>query len=91
MQFNKTQPRFLNYESKQTPVYLYRFTGFNDGSGVDSVMEDTPWGIGVEDGMIIVPEGTVIYDLNGRRVDGATLQHGVYIVVGNGHSRKIVL
>ncbi len=91
LQFNKTQPRFLNYESKQTPVYLYRFTGFNDGSGVEDLPVETPWGIGIENSKIIVPEGAAIYDLNGRRVDGSALQHGVYIVVGNGHSKKIVM
>lgn len=91
LQFNKTQPRFLNYESNRTPIYLYRFTGFGPGSGVDAVPSDTPWAVGVGPDGITVPEGVMLYDLNGRRVEGRALQHGVYIVSGGGRTEKIVL
>ncbi|MDE6392551.1 MAG: endonuclease [Muribaculaceae bacterium] len=90
LQFNKTQPRFLNYETSQTPVYLYRFTGFNGGSGIDAVQQETPWAVGIDSDGITAPEGTVIYDLGGRRVDGRGLRHGVYIVTGGGRSQKII-
>lgn len=92
LQFNKTQPRFQNYESKQTPVFLYKFRDFNGGwSGIGNVCEDTPWGVGVDGDNIITDGETVIYDLSGRRVDGSRLGHGVYIVTGRGESTKIVL
>ncbi len=91
LQFNKTQPRFLNYESSQTPVYIYRFLDFNPGTGVETLPAETPWGIGVEGNSLLVPEGTEVFDLSGRRVTGSELGHGVYIVVGQGRSQKIVL
>lgn len=91
LQFNKSQPRFLNYETSQTPVYLYRFIDFNTGTGVESLHVETPWGVGVEGGNLVLPEDAEVFDLGGRRVTGSSLGQGVYIVVGQGKSQKIVL
>jgi len=91
LQFNKSQPRFLNYETSQTPVYLYRFLDFNTGTGVESFPIEIPWGVGVDGNSLVLPEGAAVFDMSGRRVTGASLGHGVYIVVGQGRSKKIVL
>ena len=91
LQFNKTQVRFVNYESTQTPVYLYRFLDMEGGTtGIGSIGDDD-WAVGIEGNDIIAPEGTVIYDLNGRRMEGRNLGPGIYIVKGAGKSVKILL
>ena len=90
LQFNKSQPRFLNYETSQTPVYLYRFTGFGEDTGIDSVTQDTPWAVGIDSDGITVPDGIAIYDLSGRRVAGRGLRHGVYIVTDGRRSEKVM-
>ena len=92
LQFNKTQPRFLNYESSQTPVYLYRLTSeHGGGTSAISEIEEKPWSIGVSGTSVTLPEGVKIFDLNGRNVDGRDLQHGIYIVIGKGKAEKIML
>lgn len=88
LQFNKTQPRFLNYSSKQTPVYLYRFAGEGGPSGI-AAPPQTEWAVGIEGNNIIAPAGTLILDINGRRVDGAGLMPGIYLVCGPGKTVKI--
>lgn len=91
LQYNVTQPRFLNYASNQGKVYLYRFVDMHGGeTGIEDVTE-TPWEIVTDGNGIIAPEGTVIYDLNGRRVKGENLSPGIYIVTGAGRSVKIRL
>lgn len=104
LQYNMTQPRFLNYESNQGGVFLYRYVDMNGGftpwDGTDYDPDDTggigevtqaPWAVGIDGNNIIAPEGTVIYDLNGRRVHGTNLGHGMYIVVGPGRSVKVMI
>ena len=92
LQFNKTQPRFLNYESKQTPVYLYKFKDWNGGmSGIKNTIETSQWSVGVDGNDIIAPQGALIFNLNGSRVDGKALTPGIYIVTGNGRSVKVRL
>lgn len=91
--FNKTQVRYVNYEdnANQTPVYLYKFVDMNGGAtGIEGVRE-IPWAIGLDGRDIIAPEGALIYDLNGRQVQGTNLGHGIYIVVGKGRSVKVVI
>lgn len=92
--FNKTQVRYVNYEdnANQTPVYLYRYLDMNGGlTGITLPEEDSNWAVGIDGNNIILPEGAAVYDLNGRRVNGNNLGRGVYIVVGNGRSVKIIL
>lgn len=100
LQFNKTQPRFLQYESGQTPVVLYKFIDHNGGtSGIGSVMTDaelhieTPWSVGVDGRCIIAPAGSLVYDLGGRSVDTSRpLSAGIYIVAsGKGESVKVII
>lgn len=82
LQYNKSNPRFLNYESTQGKVRLYRFKETGGGvSGIDDIMKGAEVPVAVSGRDIIVPEGCAIYDLNGRRVSGRSLQPGVYIVV----------
>lgn len=91
--FNKTQVRYVNYEdnANQTPVYIYRFVDMDGGMTGIGGMQETPWGVGIDGNDIIAPEGAVIYDLNGRRVSGRGLSHGIYIVAGAGKTVKIML
>lgn len=91
LQFNKTQPRFNNYSTNMGGVYLYRYVDMNGGwtsiKGLDP--DDSDWSVGVGRGEIIAPEGAVIYDLNGRRVQGMRVAPGIYIVTGSGHAQKV--
>lgn len=92
LQYNKTSPRFLNYESKQTSIYLYSLKDYEHPvSGVEELEKAQDWSIGVAPGEIIAPEGASVYDLNGRKINGNELSHGVYIVIGNGRSHKVIL
>lgn len=90
VQFNASQPRFLNYTTKQTPVYLYKFVGYPENTGVTVPSEDD-WAVGITGNTLTVPEYASVYDLNGRRVSPIGLQPGVYIVSGRGKSVKIRL
>lgn len=93
LQFNKTQPRFLNYSSTQGGVYLYRYVDMNGGwSSVRSLApDDSDWSVGVGPGEIIAPDGAVIFDLNGRRVPSGRVAPGIYIVTGSGRSQKVII
>lgn len=92
LQYNASQPRFLNYESSQKPVFIYRFLDFDGGwSGIDGINVDAPEGVGVTGSSIEGGPATLIYDIGGRLVDGSRLGHGVYIVVTPGATRKIIL
>lgn len=93
LQFNKTQPRFLNYSSNQGGVYLYRYVDMDGGwSGLRGLgPDDSRWSVGVAPGEIIAPEGAMIFDLNGRRVEGPRVAPGLYIVSGAGHSQKVLV
>lgn len=91
LQFNKSQPRFKHYSTNQGAVKAYRFMDMEGGTtGIEHIGE-TPWGVGIDGNDIIAPENSVIYDLNGRRVKGENLGHGIYIVVGSGKSVKVRL
>lgn len=90
LQFNKSTPRFLNYQTKQGGVYLYKFMRMGDPSGV-GIIETSGPGFGISGNNIIVGEGMRVYDLNGRATDGRNLQPGVYIVTGAGINKKVVL
>lgn len=92
LQYNASQPRFLNYESSQKPVYLYRFKDLNGGwSGIDAVTPESEWGVGIDGNNIIVDENSMIFDLSGRPVSGKNLPKGVYIVVSPQGSHKVTL
>lgn len=92
LQYNASQPRFLNYESNQKPVYLYRFKDLNGGwSGIDSVAQESEWGVGIDGRDIIVNHDTQIFDLSGRKVNGKALPRGVYIVVSPRGTHKVAL
>lgn len=89
LQYNASQPRFLNYESNQKPVFLYKFKDLAGGwMGIDTPGEDV-WGIGIDSEGISTDQSTKIYDLSGRPVDGKKLSRGIYIVVGPKGTRKI--
>lgn len=80
LQYNKTNPRFLNYSSTQGGVKLYKFTGFTEETSaiVEMNNEETP--IILNGRNIILPKGGEIYDLQGRNVSGADLMPGIYVV-----------
>ena len=91
LQYNKSNPRFLNYSSTQGGVTLYKFKGFDDGSssvGEIQVEKNAP--IVVDGRDIIMPEGGMVFDLNGRRVSGRALTPGIYVAVkANGEAVKV--
>lgn len=90
LQFNQSQPRFLNYTSSQKPVSLfYRLPG--TGTGLETITDKAAdWKVGIEGGCIIAPQGAVVTDLQGRKING-TAEHGIYIVLHQGRSLKIRL
>lgn len=93
LQYNKTNPRFLNYTSTQGAVRLYKFKGFEGGSSaVDNIQTENDAPIVIDGRNIIVPEGGMVYDLNGRCVSGKELSPGIYVVVkANGDAVKVYI
>lgn len=91
LQFNKTQPRFLQYESSQTPVYLYRYVDMSGGTSGISEAQEERWSVGVDGCNIYAPVGSRIFDLNGRPVSGSSLSPGIYIVAGKGRCTKVLI
>ena len=81
LQYNKTQPRFTNYSSKQGAVKLARFSEFYDlETGIDDVSsEDEEGCIAIDGNNIILPDGWTLYELNGRTSAGRSLEPGIYI------------
>ena len=51
-----------------------------DVTGIDSVESDAAKSVTVSGGTIIAPEGSVIFDVTGRRVGSTNLRPGIYIV-----------
>lgn len=95
LQYNQTQPRFLNYSSAQGGVKLYRFKEFLSGnySAVGELVPDEeferPELIG---NSIKVSEGSRIFNIQGVETDGESLPGGVYIIVTpKGATYKIML
>lgn len=92
LQFNKSQPRFLNYSSNQTPIYLYRFKDLNGGSSeVTEIPDEQQWAVGIEGNHIIAPQGAEIYNLAGQKLNGRNLTPGIYIVKTPKRTLKIRL
>jgi endonuclease I len=90
IQFNKTQPRFLNYSSTQGAVQLYKFEEMGTSSAVEAV-PDVEDPVAVSGRNIIAPNGGAVYDLNGRRVSGEGLEPGIYIVTGRSRAVKVLI
>ncbi|MDE6651054.1 MAG: leucine-rich repeat protein [Paramuribaculum sp.] len=61
-------------------------------SSIDGIEADEDSAVRVEGGNIIAPEGSEVYDLNGRRVTANGLRPGIYIVrIPGGKSVKILM
>ncbi|MDE5796973.1 MAG: hypothetical protein K2H75_07655, partial [Muribaculaceae bacterium] len=88
LQYNQSSPRFVNYTSNQEGVSLYRLTdptGHVEGFGIQPE-------IYVTGRDITAPAGSVVFDLNGRRVDNVGLNPGVYVVVTPArHHAKVIV
>ncbi len=91
LQFNKSQPRFLNYTTNQGAVELYSFYDFNTGSLLTLPGEETELPISVSGRMVEAPAGMGIYDLSGHRLENGNLEPGIYIVAGGGRAVKILI
>lgn len=94
LQFNSTQPRFLNYTTNQGKVKLYAFKehGTQSPTGISMIESDEDnESIGVSDGDIYAPEGSVVFDLNGRRMSPRGLSSGIYLVMTPGGKRVKIL
>ncbi len=92
LQFNKSQPRFVNYSSNQTPVYLYRFKDLQGGSSeVTEVTDGEQCAVGIEGNNLTLPQGAEVFNIAGQRLDGKNLSPGIYIVKTKAKSIKIRL
>ena len=83
IQYNDQAPRFTTYKSNQKPVQLFRLEAPKNGT--------TGMGTGTAETMEEVIIG--IYDINGRKIAAESiseLQNGLYIVVTNFGTKKIL-
>lgn len=61
----------------------------DSGSGVDAVSDDGE-GVYVEGNTIVAPEGSLIYNADGMRVNGENVVNGLYVVcLGDGRVVKV--
>ena len=80
LEYNKAAPRFTTYNSGQQKVRLYRMERDNETTGISTGLEVEQKIFG-------------IYDINGRIMSVETiegLEHGIYIVVSNTGTKKII-
>ena len=62
----------------------------NIGTGVNAIEAEN--GVYVRDGKIIAPEGSMIFDMQGQRMNADNaLQHGIYIVVSGRTAVKVLV
>lgn len=87
LQYNASSPRFVNYTSNQEALSLYRLT---DATGSVEGLGMQPE-IYVSGRNINAPAGSVVFDLNGRRVSADGLIPGVYLVVTPAHHHAKVI
>lgn len=85
--YNASAPRFTTYTSVQKPLRFYRL--IEESSGVCDAATDDSFLVEVWGRNILVPEGAVIMDLSGRRVDGRDLTPGLYIVAKPTFARSV--
>lgn len=80
LQYNESQPRFTNYKTSQGGVKLFRFSKFIDvPSGTGEVEEDQEGAVAIDGHNIYLPQGWLLFAINGRRTDGRDLEAGIYI------------
>lgn len=91
LQYNKSNPRFLNYSSSQGAVKLFKFKGFADDTSKVAEIEDQTLPVMVSGNDIIAPEGSMVFDLQGRRVAPQNLPAGIYIVRTPAKSLKVII
>ncbi|MDE5807318.1 MAG: endonuclease [Muribaculaceae bacterium] len=83
---------FRTYTSGQEDIALYRFVSKGVSSAVKTPAEPGRFRVIIKGNSILVPEGSRIFDLNGREVEGSNLDAGVYVVVSvNGKSVKAII
>lgn len=94
LQYNQTQPRFVNYTSVQGDVKLYRFRNFGDGlTRIGELSSDeTEFGFWIENKEVKFTNGGTVYDLSGIELRGGRLASGIYIIrLPNGKTSKIYM
>lgn len=94
LKYNESAKIFRTYASGQKDIAMYRFIPANIPSSVGNLpVESGRFRVIVKGNNIIAPEGSLIFDLNGRRVSGENLDAGVYIVVSaeKGKSVKAII
>ncbi|MDE7159626.1 MAG: endonuclease [Muribaculaceae bacterium] len=86
--YNASQPRFSTYTSTTLErVSLYALADGGNSAVTAPGADGTPR---VENGQLTAPEGTVVYDLRGVRVDASRPLRGLYIVVTPKGASKIL-
>ncbi len=93
LQYNKTQPRFTNYSGTQSPVRLARFANFTEiASAIEAIEGEDEGCIAIDGNEVYLPEGWVLYELNGRNSSGKSLEPGIYIARSRkGKTEKILI
>lgn len=88
LKYNASAKMFRTYTSGQEDVALYRFIPKEIASSIVPV-ETGRFRVIIKGNSIIAPEGSLIFDLNGHRVNGENLEKGVYIVVSPERAKTV--
>ena len=78
---------FRPYASGQEDVAMYRFIPEEIPSVVEEVQSEPE--IFVIGNSIHAPEGSLIFDLNGRKLTGKDMEKGIYIVVSPANEKTV--
>ncbi|MDE6681931.1 MAG: endonuclease [Muribaculaceae bacterium] len=90
LKYNKNDngKMFRTYTSGQEDVALYRFIPKNIASSI-LPLETGRFRVIIKGNSIIAPEGSLIFDLNGRQVNAENLEKGVYVVVSPERNKTV--
>lgn len=87
LKYNASATMFRPYASGQEDVAMYRFIPEEIPSAIEEVPSQPE--IFVIGNSIYAPEGSMIFDLNGRRLTGKDMEKGIYIVVSPAKEKTV--
>lgn len=88
LKYNSSATMWRTYVSGQEDLNLYKFVSTNNPTGIDEIPEE-PFCIHISGNSIMAPAGSIIFDLNGRQVNGDNLERGIYIVVSPQRNKTV--
>lgn len=81
LRYNNSAPRFTTYTSNLKDLRFFKYEPLSTEVVKTINDEDDSFLVEVWGHNILVPEGAIIFDINGHQVNGENVQPGIYFVV----------